>query len=159
MRLFSSWREGQRNQSSWVQGTGMDARRYSIYHHTHDYFTKNETKVTPIYRICLTGGPCAGKTTAIAELQNHIENRGFRVFNVPEAATLLMKAGAMIDNKKLDDQTRENFQMQLMKTQISLEDIIFNIAQDSGEPSVILMDRGLMDSAGYSGWAVWHKIL
>uniref|UniRef100_A0A7S3CU52 NadR/Ttd14 AAA domain-containing protein n=1 Tax=Strombidium rassoulzadegani TaxID=1082188 RepID=A0A7S3CU52_9SPIT len=72
---------------------------------------------------------------------------------------MLMKAGAMIDNKKLSDVQRENFQVQLMKTQMSLEDIIHNIALNSEDPSVILMDRGLMDTAGYSGWKIWDRIL
>jgi thymidylate kinase len=49
----------------------------------------------PIYKICFTGGPCAGKTTAIASLQNTLQERGYRVFCVPEAATMLMKGGAM----------------------------------------------------------------
>jgi len=51
----------------------------------------------PIYRVCLTGGPCSGKTTAIAKMQDIITKSGYRVFQVPEAATLLMQAGAMID--------------------------------------------------------------
>ena len=57
----------------------------------------------PLFRICLTGGPCAGKTTAIAKLQRLLQNTGFRVFTVPEAATLLMKSGAMIDNGKMTE--------------------------------------------------------
>ena len=58
-------------------------------------------KKQPIFRICFTGGPCAGKTTAIAKLQTLIDKLGFRVFTVPEAATLLMKSGAMINANKM----------------------------------------------------------
>jgi len=29
---------------------------------------KPEDEEHPIYRICLTGGPCAGKSTALAEI-------------------------------------------------------------------------------------------
>jgi predicted ATPase len=50
----------------------------------------------PIYRICLTGGPCAGKTTALTTLNQVLAQRGFRVYMVPEAATMLMKGGAFI---------------------------------------------------------------
>jgi len=64
----------------------------------------SEIKITPIYRICFTGGPCAGKTTAITKLTHLIEKKGFRVFVVPETASILMKAGAMI---KIDKQTPE----------------------------------------------------
>ena len=50
----------------------------------------------PIFRICLTGGPCAGKTTALASLSNELQTRGYFVLQVPEAATMLMKGGAFI---------------------------------------------------------------
>lgn len=55
----------------------------------------------PITRICLTGGPCAGKTTALSTLATVLTQMGFRVLQVPEAATLLMKGGAMIETRKL----------------------------------------------------------
>jgi len=42
-----------------------------------------------------------------------------------------------------------------MNIQISLEDSIYKIAENYGEPSVVIMDRGLMDGAGFmekDGW-------
>ena len=33
----------------------------------------------PIIRICLTGGPCAGKTTALATLNQVLTQLGFKV--------------------------------------------------------------------------------
>lgn len=49
-----------------------------------------------LHKICITGGPCAGKTTALAMLQSDLQQLGFLVLTIPEAATLLMKGGAMI---------------------------------------------------------------
>ena len=49
-----------------------------------------------IYRVCLTGGPCAGKTTAMATLTLQLTTKGFKVYVVPEAATLMMKGGCFI---------------------------------------------------------------
>ena len=49
--------------------------------------------------------------------------------------------------------------MHLMKTQIALEDIMINLAKNSGQPSVIIIDRGLMDSAGYIGWEKFNQIV
>ena len=43
----------------------------------------------PITRICLTGGPVAGKTTALAELSLVLKQAGFRVLQVPEALRIL----------------------------------------------------------------------
>lgn len=56
----------------------------------------------PITRICLTGGPCAGKTTALAELSLVLNQMGFRVLQVPEAATILKKGGAFVDSTKMN---------------------------------------------------------
>ena len=55
----------------------------------------------PIFRICLTGGPCAGKTTALVSLTDNLIKMGFNVLTVPEAATLMMKAGAFIQTAKM----------------------------------------------------------
>jgi tRNA uridine 5-carbamoylmethylation protein Kti12 len=44
----------------------------------------------------MTGGPCAGKTTALAELTLVLNQMGFRVLQVPEAATILRKGGISI---------------------------------------------------------------
>lgn len=46
-----------------------------------------------VFKICVTGGPCAGKTTALSTINSYLSSRGFKVYIVPEAATLLMKSG------------------------------------------------------------------
>ena len=50
--------------------------------------------VAPIYKFVLTGGPCAGKTTSLDRLSTFFRDRGFRVYVVPEASTLLQTGGA-----------------------------------------------------------------
>ena len=37
-----------------------------------------------VYTFTITGGPCAGKTTAMAKLSLRLQNMGFDVFVVPE---------------------------------------------------------------------------
>lgn len=49
-----------------------------------------EDDSAPIYRFVLTGGPCAGKSTALSHIANRLMSMGFLVFMVPEAATLLI---------------------------------------------------------------------
>lgn len=39
---------------------------------SNDHEARHNTKI-PITRICVTGGPCAGKTTALATLQLHLK--------------------------------------------------------------------------------------
>ncbi len=41
-------------------------------------------KSAPFYKLVLTGGPCGGKTTALARLSSYLRERGFEVFTVPE---------------------------------------------------------------------------
>jgi hypothetical protein len=36
---------------------------------------------------------------------------------------------------------------------------MINLAKNTGQPSVILIDRGLMDSAGYVGWEKFNHIM
>lgn len=50
--------------------------------------------IAPIYKFVLTGGPCAGKTTSLDRLSTFFRDRGFRVYVVPEASTLLQTGGA-----------------------------------------------------------------
>lgn len=49
-----------------------------------------------IYRICLTGGPCGGKTTALNLLKARYESRGYNVILAPELPTITMQGGGMI---------------------------------------------------------------
>ena len=42
---------------------------------------------------------------------------------------------------------------------MSLEDTFVQIAKDSGEPSVVLCDRGLMDSLGYTTPEVFDRMI
>ena len=55
----------------------------------------------PVTRICLTGGPCAGKTTALSTIETHMKQIGYRVLLVPEAATILNIGGAFIQTPKM----------------------------------------------------------
>lgn len=36
----------------------------------------------PLYKVVLTGGPCAGKTTSMVRLTDFLRSRGFRVYIV-----------------------------------------------------------------------------
>ena len=47
-----------------------------------------------IRKIILTGGPCGGKSTALVALADHVRSFGFDVYTVPEAATIMINAGA-----------------------------------------------------------------
>ena len=53
------------------------------------------TSSNDVTRIILTGGPCGGKTSALAHLKAHFEAQGVRIFRVSELATILIGGGAV----------------------------------------------------------------
>ncbi|RLN74356.1 hypothetical protein BBJ28_00008617 [Nothophytophthora sp. Chile5] len=122
--------------------------------------------IPPIYKFVLTGGPCAGKTTSLDRLSTFFRDRGFRVYVVPEASTLLQTGGAFflcvlagrLGCSDLKEKDILNFQWQILKLQMSLEDSFYSLAQDSGKPCVILCDRGVMDGSAYMTPDQWEEL-
>ena len=79
---------------------------------------ENEEK-KEITKIVITGGPCAGKTTAMSWIQNNFTDLGYHVIFVPECATELINAGISgITCKDL-----VSFQNALMTLQLQREKI------------------------------------
>lgn len=115
-----------------------------------------QSDIAPIYKFVLTGGPCAGKTTSLDRLSTFFRDRGFRVYVVPEASTLLQTGGAFFLDLKEKDIL--NFQWQILKLQMSLEDSFYSLAQDTGKPCVILCDRGAMDGSAYVTPEQWEEL-
>ena len=109
----------------------------------------------PITRICLTGGPCAGKTTALAELDLVLKQMGYRVLVVPEAATILKKGGAVIQTGQMKFANAVKFQKNLMKLQMDLEEIFIDVAKMQDTHVIILFDSGVMDGSAYTHEDVW----
>ena len=70
---------------------------------------REKTKA-PLYRVCLTGGPCAGKTSALKVLQQKLLKEGFVVYMVPETPTLTAEGGGMIQMGQLNEQQILGFQ-------------------------------------------------
>lgn len=99
-----------------------------------------------IIKIVITGGPCAGKTTAMSWVQNAFTNLGYHVIFVPECATEIINAG--ISQKNCE--SIFDFQKTLMKLQIERENIYEESAKHiKGDKVLIICDRGLMDSKAF----------
>jgi predicted ATPase len=120
-------------------------------------FSYADNRVT---RILLTGGPCAGKTTAMASISQDLTQLGYKVLVVPEAATLIMKGGAMIVSNAFTPEQGLMFQKALMRLQIALENTYVEIGQlVKTEPVVVLIDRGLMDGSAYVSEENWQALM
>lgn len=124
---------------------------------TSQFDTQDSEK--KIFRICVTGGPCAGKTTSLQNICTEFTERGFRVLMVPEAATLMMKGGCFIQTNKMSFLQAVKFQISVMRMQIHLEDVFNNIAVNSDSDCVVVMDRGVMDGRAYMNQNLWHAVL
>jgi len=144
-------------QSSYISRGSMHSARMKDSTLNHAKALSNSKH--PIIRICLTGGPCAGKTTALATLTQVLTQLGFRVLLVPEAATMLMKGGAMIQTHKLSLHDAVKFQINVMRAQMAFEDIFIDIALNCDQKCVIICDRGVMDGSAYTDSNVWQALL
>ena len=110
-------------------------------------------------KIVLTGGPCAGKTTALARIEQDLSEKGYHVFIVGESATELIKGGIKPFGANALDLVL--FQKLILKYQLEkekvYEDAIKMLPED--DKCVILYDRGLMDNKAYIPDDVFHNIV
>lgn len=98
-----------------------------------------------ITRIVITGGPCAGKTTAFGMLEQVLTGQGYKVFVVPETFTDMYNGGI-----RLTEYECVTFQTMLMQYLLYKEEIYSMAAEAvNAEKVVILYDRGLMDNKAY----------
>lgn len=74
-----------------------------------------------IYKLVLTGGPCGGKTTGQDRLATFFENVGWKVFTVPETATVLLGGGVKF--AELSPEQSYTFQRDLLSTLLQIEKV------------------------------------
>ena len=100
-----------------------------------------------VFKIVLTGGPCAGKTTAVKTIKNHLKERNIPCFIVPETATELI---TNLVNNEIPN--LYEFQKLVMKRQIEKEsdtlDYIYS-NYSKVDKCVVIYDRGLYDNLAY----------
>lgn len=107
-----------------------------------------------IPRFVLTGGPCAGKTTAQADMREWLLERDYYPIFVPEAATSLMRAGL--------NPLRPEFQPAVLQHVLQHEAMLENAAkrlQADGKKPVLIADRGICDQLAYVGMEAMQKLL
>ncbi|VVC89743.1 unnamed protein product [Leptidea sinapis] len=97
-----------------------------------------------VYKLVLTGGPCGGKTTGQSRLSTFFENLGWKVFRVPETATVLLSGGVKFVDLSPDEANK--FQENLLKTMIQIENTFFELGKTCQRNCLIICDRGAMDA-------------
>lgn len=110
-----------------------------------------------IWHLVLTGGPCSGKTTAIATIEKELTARGYYVLIVPETATELISNGIRPFGNCLDN---FSFQKILFEKQLHKEMLYLKVAKSIPSSKVVIIyDRGLMDSKTYISSEDFNKML
>ena len=109
-----------------------------------------------IKKIVLTGGPCAGKTTALVKIVEYFSGMGYKVFTIPEVPTLFSIGGwnYLTPNRQLYYQGERA----ILETQLALEDQFMALAEVCTKPVLIVCDRGALDISAYIKPEEWEEI-
>ena len=110
-----------------------------------------------VTKIVITGGPCAGKTTALSHVQEFFTKMGYHVIIVPETATELIMGGVTPWGLN----TNLDYQMCQMALQLEKEKVFLQAAQKVFHKDKILVvcDRGTMDNKAYMNDAEFSWVL
>lgn len=99
-----------------------------------------------ITKIVITGGPCAGKSTAMTWIQDHFTKMGYKVLFISETATELITGGVAPWTCK----SNFHFQENLARLQMEKEKAFYNAAYEMpNEKILIVCDRGIPDGRAY----------
>ena len=99
-----------------------------------------------ITKIVITGGPCAGKTTAMSWIQSNFTKMGYTVLFVPETATELITGGVA----PWTCGSNAEYQKCQMKLQLEKEKVFAQGAASMPvEKILIVCDRGALDNKAY----------
>ncbi|MBE6588119.1 MAG: hypothetical protein E7647_06865 [Ruminococcaceae bacterium] len=99
-----------------------------------------------ITKIVITGGPCAGKSTALSWIQNAFTQLGYKVLFVGETATELIGGGVA----PWTCRTNGDYQKLQLRLQIEKERIFEAAAEGmNAEKVLIVCDRGALDNKAY----------
>lgn len=119
-----------------------------------------------IYKIALTGGPCAGKTTIFNNLKELLKKDGYYVITIPESATYLIKNGIPPLN---NHNHAIHFQEQILNFQLNREKFALSYSINTLKTNpeffkgynaiIILCDRGIMDNRAYLNQEEYDNML
>ena len=121
-----------------------------------ELLTMKEKKRVEISKIVITGGPCAGKSTAMSWIQNAFTQRGYQVLFVPETATELITGGVApwTCGSNLD------YQICQIGLQMEKERIFEQAAKTMDCDKVLVVcDRGMLDNKAYMTEMEFQQVL
>ena len=109
-----------------------------------------------IKKIVITGGPCAGKSTAMSWIQNAFSVRGYTVLFVPETATELITGGVA----PWTCGTNAEYQKCQVELQLTKERLFLQAARTMPKDRILIVcDRGVMDNRAYMSAEEFDEVL
>ena len=109
-----------------------------------------------ITKIVITGGPCAGKTTAMNWIQHAFTERGYDVLFVPETATELITGGVA----PWTCRTNSDYQHCHMRFQLEKEKVFEQAARVMKKDKVLIVcDRAALDNKVYMDEETFQSVL
>lgn len=108
-------------------------------------------------KICISGGPCSGKSSCLGKLHDELtEKLNKKVFIVPETATELIANGIF----PCENISMKEFQGFVLDKQLAKEEL-YNRLTKYYDPKdiVILYDRGLLDQMAYVDKPFFEEML
>lgn len=108
-----------------------------------------------ILKIVITGGPCAGKTSALRRIKERYSKMGFEVIHIPETATELISGG--ISPMSVGSWA---FQNHLLRLQLYKEEMFESGAKCLKNDKIIMIfDRAVIDNKGYMSHSDFYKMI
>ena len=150
-KAVSKWENGQTKPGLDIVHKLADVLSVSV-----DELLNRSAGEKQISKIVITGGPCAGKTTAMSWIQNAFTKMGYAVLFVDETATQLITGGAA---PWLSTSNRD-FQLQLLRLQQAKEKAFTEIGKTMKQDKILVVcDRAAMDNCAYMteqefGWVI-----
>lgn len=102
-----------------------------------------------LIKICLTGGPCAGKTTSLSKIIETFAPQ-FAVYTVPELATITFSSGVTIIPASFTEDDSRRFNASIIQAQIDMEKYFENLALCQRKKVLMITDRGCCDNFAYT---------
>lgn len=140
--------------SKWETGaakpnTNILRKLAAVYNISVDELLRNKEKIMSqdIIKIVITGGPCAGKSTAMSRIQRYFTEIGYTVLFIPETATELITGGVApwTCGSNTDYQTCQ------LRLQLEKERVFEQAAKTMDNQKVLIVcDRGALDNKAYT---------
>ena len=143
-KAVSKWETGASKPS-----TNILRKLAAVYNISVDELLRNKEKTMSqdIIKIVITGGPCAGKSTAMSRIQRYFTEIGYTVLFIPETATELITGGVApwTCGSNTDYQTCQ------LRLQLEKERVFEQAAKTMDNQKVLIVcDRGALDNKAYT---------